>query len=184
MESFALFPHGNIICEISLLRKELIKSFFESKIDYELKKIFKITPLFSTFAILDFCKDFNIENQNEISKLFVNSKIKPTISDLQFDEKYFFLKISHPILCESQKTDLEFLPYTNRFNLAKIDLINTDVKNNFFENENLKSFAKLINWQEKSLRVFQIAKILQESIFENKILLELQTENKKWVKIN
>ena len=54
MESFALFPHGNIICEISLLRKELIKSFFEAKFDYELKKIFKITPLFSTFAILDF----------------------------------------------------------------------------------------------------------------------------------
>ena len=173
MDCFALFPHGNVIAEISLLRKELINSVFQS----EIKNNFHLTPLFSTFSILEFNSEVKKNTENDlskISKLFCESKIKPEIQKLQFDGKYFFVNLYHPILSESKKTNLEFIPYSNAFNLLKIEIEN-------LENINLE---KIINFEKINLRVFQVAKILQESILEKNNSLEIQTENKKWVKIN
>ena len=173
MDCFALFPHGNVIAEISLLRKELINIVFQS----EIKNNFHLTPLFSTFSILEFNSEVikNTENDlSKISKLFCESKIKPEIQKIQFDGKYFFVNLYHPILSESKKTNLEFIPYSNAFNLLKIEIEN-------LENINLE---KIINFEKINLRVFQVAKILQESILEKNNSLEIQTDNKKWVKIN
>ena len=173
MDCFALFPHGNVIAEISLLRKELINIVFQS----EIKNNFHLTPLFSTFSILEFNSEVikNTENDlSKISKLFCESKIKPEIQKLQFDGKYFFVNLYHPILSESKKTNLKFIPYSNAFNLLKIEIEN-------LENINLE---KIINFEKINLRVFQVAKILQESILEKNNSLEIQTENKKWIKIN
>ena len=50
MYSVSLFPHGNIICEISNLRKNLMNKIFELKSNNKID-IKKITPLFSTFSI-------------------------------------------------------------------------------------------------------------------------------------
>ena len=140
----------------------------------------KITPLFSTFSILEFNSENKINSENnlsQISKLFCDSKIKPEIQKIQFDGKYFFVNISHPILSESKKTNLEFMPYSNAFNLLKIEFDNSEnLENNFFE--------KIINFEKINLRVFQIAEILQESILENNQDFFIQTQNKKWVKIN
>jgi actin-related protein len=117
----------------------------------------------------------NTENDlSKISKLFCESKIKPEIQKLQFDGKYFFVNLYHPILSESKKTNLKFIPYSNAFNLLKIEIEN-------LENINLE---KIINFEKINLRVFQVAKILQESILEKNNSLEIQTENKKWIKIN
>jgi hypothetical protein len=173
MDCFALFPHGNVIAEISLLRKELINIVFQS----EIKNNFHLTPLFSTFSILEFNSEVKKNTENDlskISKLFCESKIKPEIQKLQFDGKYFFVNLYHPILSESKKTNLKFIPYSNAFNLLKIEIEN-------LENINLE---KIINFEKINLRVFQVAKILQESILEKNNSLEIQTENKKWVKIN
>lgn len=173
MDCFALFPHGNVIAEISLLRKELINIVFQS----EIKNNFHLTPLFSTFSILEFNSEVKKNTENDlskISKLFCESKIKPEIQKIQFDGKYFFVNLYHPILSESKKTNLEFIPYSNAFNLLKIEIEN-------LENINLE---KIINFEKINLRVFQVAKILQESILEKNNSLEIQTENKKWVKIN
>ena len=176
MDCFALFPHGNVIAEISLLRKELINIVFQS----EIKNNFHLTPLFSTFSILEFNSEVKKNTENDlskISKLFCESKIKPEIQKLQFDGKYFFVNLYHPILSESKKTNLEFIPYSNAFNLLKIEIDNSEnSKNNNFEN--------IINFEKINLRVFQIAEILQESILENKENLLIQTKNKKWLKIN
>ena len=173
MDCFALFPHGNVIAEISLLRKELINIVFQS----EIKNNFHLTPLFSTFSILEFNSEVkkNTENDlSQISKLFCESKIKPEIQKLQFDGKYFFVNLYHPILSECKKTNLEFIPYSNAFNLLKIEIEN-------LEKINLEN---IINFEKINLRVFQVAKILQESILEKNNSLEIQTENKKWIKIN
>ena len=179
MNSVSLFPHGNIICEISNLRNNLMNKIFELKSNNKID-IKKITPLFSTFSILEFNSEIKINTENDlsqISKLFCDSKIKPEIQKIQFDGKYFFVNISHPILSESKKTNLEFMPYSNAFNLLKIEIDNSEnSKNNNFEN--------IINFEKINLRVFQIAEILQESILENKENLLIQTKNKKWVKIN
>ena len=176
MYSVSLFPHGNIISEISNLRNNLMNQIFELNSNKKFN-IKKITPLFSTFSISEFNSEVKKNTENDlskISKLFCESKIKPEIQKLQFDGKYFFVNISHPILSESKKTDLEFLPYTNAFNLLKIEIDNSE--NIFFE--------KIINFEKINLRVFQVAKILQESILEKNNSLEIQTENKKWIKIN
>ena len=179
MNSVSLFPHGNIICEISNLRNNLMNKIFELKSNNKID-IKKITPLFSTFSILEFNSEVkkNTENDlSQISKLFCDSKIKPEIQKIQFDGKNFFVNFSHPILSESKKTNLEFIPYSNAFNLLKIEIDNSEnSKNNNFEN--------IINFEKINLRVFQIAEILQESILENKENLLIQTKNKKWVKIN
>ena len=175
MYSVSLFPHGNIISEISNLRNNLMNKVFELKSTNKID-IKKITPLFSTFSILDFCTETQ-NDLSQISKLFCDSKVKPEIQKIQFDGKYFFVNISHPILSESKKTDLEFLPYTNAFNLAKIEIDNSENSENIF-------FEKIINFEKINLRVFQVAKILQESILEKNNSLEIQTENKKWIKIN
>lgn len=176
MNSVSLFPHGNIISEISNLRNNLMNQIFELNSNKKFN-IKKITPLFSTFSILEFNSEVkkNTENDlSQISKLFCDSKIKPEIQKLQFDGKYFFVNLYHPILSESKKTNLEFIPYSNAFNLLKIEIEN-------LENINLE---KIINFEKINLRVFQVAKILQESILEKNNSLEIQTENKKWVKIN
>ena len=173
MDCFALFPHGNVIAEISLLRKELINIVFQS----EIKNNFHLTPLFSTFSILEFNSEVKKNTENDlskISKLFCESKIKPEIQKLQFDGKYFFVNLYHPILSESKKTNLKFIPYSNAFNLLKIEIEN-------LENINLEN---IINFEKINLRVFQIAEILQDSILEKNNSLEIQTENKKWIKIN
>ena len=173
MDCFALFPHGNVIAEISLLRKELINIVFQS----EIKNNFHLTPLFSTFSILEFNSEVKKNTENDlskISKLFCESKIKPEIQKLQFDGKYFFANLYHPILSESKKTNLKFIPYSNAFNLLKIEIEN-------LEKINLEN---IINFEKINLRVFQVAKILQESILEKNNSLEIQTENKKWIKIN
>jgi hypothetical protein len=179
MYSVSLFPHGNIISEISNLRNNLMNKVFELKSTNKID-IKKITPLFSTFSILEFNSEIKINAENnlsQISKLFCDSKVKPEIQKIQFDGKYFFVNISHPILSESKKTNLEFIPYSNAFNLLKIEIDNSEnSKNNNFEN--------IINFEKINLRVFQIAEILQESILENKENLLIQTKNKKWVKIN
>ena len=179
MNSVSLFPHGNIICEISNLRNNLMNQIFELNSNKKFN-IKKITPLFSTFSILEFNSEVkkNTENDlSQISKLFCDSKVKPEIQKIQFDGKYFFVNISHPILSESKKTDLEFLPYTNAFNLLKIEIDNSENFENIF-------FEKIINFEKINLRVFQIAEILQESFLEKNNSLEIQTENKKWIKIN
>ena len=172
MNSVSLFPHGNIICEISNLRNNLMNKIFELKSNNKID-IKKITPLFSTFSILEFNSEIKINTENDlsqISKLFCDSKIKPEIQKIQFDGKYFFVNISHPILSESKKTNLEFMPYSNAFNLLKIEIDNSEnSKNNNFEN--------IINFEKINLRVFQIAEILQESILENKENLLIQTKN-------
>ena len=176
MNSVSLFPHGNIICEISNLRNNLMNKIFELKSNNKID-IKKITPLFSTFSILEFNSEVKKNTENDlskISKLFCESKIKPEIQKLQFDGKYFFVNLYHPILSESKKTNLEFIPYSNAFNLLKIEIEN-------LENINLE---KIINFEKINLRVFQVAKILQESILEKNNSLEIQTDNKKWVKIN
>ena len=176
MNSVSLFPHGNIISEISNLRNNLMKQIFELNSNKKFN-IKKITPLFSTFSILEFNSEVkkNTENDlSQISKLFCESKIKPEIQKLQFDGKYFFVNLYHPLLSECKKTNLEFIPYSNAFNLLKIEIDNSE--NNNFEN--------IINFEKINLRVFQIAEILQESILENKENLLIQTKNKKWVKIN
>ena len=176
MNSVSLFPHGNIISEISNLRNNLMNQIFELNSNKKFN-IKKITPLFSTFSILEFNSEVKKNTENDlskISKLFCDSKIKPEIQKIQFDGKYFFVNISHPILSESKKTNLEFIPYSNAFNLLKIEIEN-------LENINLE---KIINFEKINLRVFQVAKILQESILEKNNSLEIQTENKKWVKIN
>lgn len=179
MNSVSLFPHGNIICEISNLRNNLMNKIFELKSNNKID-IKKITPLFSTFSILEFNSEIKINTENDlsqISKLFCESKIKPEIQKLQFDGKYFFVNLYHPILSERKKTNLKFIPYSNAFNLLKIEIDNSEnSKNNNFEN--------IINFEKINLRVFQIAEILQESILENKENLLIQTKNKKWVKIN
>lgn len=179
MYSVSLFPHGNIISEISNLRNNLMNKIFELKSNNKID-IKKITPLFSTFSILEFNSEIKINTENDlsqISKLFCDSKIKPEIQKIQFDGKYFFVNLYHPILSESKKTNLEFIPYSNAFNLLKIEIDNSEnSKNNNFEN--------IINFEKINLRVFQIAEILQESILENKENLLIQTKNKKWVKIN
>ena len=179
MNSISLFPHGNIICEISNLRKNLMNKIFELKSNNKID-IKKITPLFSTFSILEFNTENKINTENnlsQISKLFCDSKIKPEIQKIQFDGKYFFVNISHPILSESKKINLEFMPYSNAFNLLNIEFDNSEnLENNFFE--------KIINFEKINLRVFQIAEILQESILENNQDFFIQTQNKKWVKIN
>ena len=179
MYSVSLFPHGNIICEISNLRNNLMNKIFELKSNNKID-IKKITPLFSTFSILEFNSEIKLNTENnlsQISKLFCDSKIKPEIQKIQFDRKYFFVNISHPILSESKKTDLEFLPYTNAFNLAKIEIDNSENFENIF-------FEKIINFEKINLRVFQIAEILQDSILENNQDFLIQTKNKKWIKIN
>lgn len=176
MYSVSLFPHGNIISEISNLRNNLMNKIFELKSNNKID-IKKITPVFSTFSILEFNSEVkkNTENDlSQISKLFCESKIKPEIQKLQFDGKYFFVNLYHPILSESKKTNLKFIPYSNAFNLLKIEIEN-------LENINLE---KIINFEKINLRVFQVAKILQESILEKNNSLEIQTENKKWIKIN
>ena len=173
MDCFALFPHGNVIAEISLLRKELINIVFQS----EIKNNFHLTPLFSTFSILEFNSEVKKNTENDlskISKLFCESKIKPKIQKLQFDGKYFFVNLYHPILSESKKTNLKFIPYSNAFNLLKIEIEN-------LENINLEN---IINFEKINLRVFQIAEILQESFFQENNSFSIQTKNKKWVKIN
>ena len=179
MYSVSLFPHGNIICEISNLRNNLMNKIFELKSNNKID-IKKITPLFSTFSILEFNSEIKINTKNDlsqISKLFCDSKIKPEIQKIQFDGKYFFVNISHPILSESKKTNLEFMPYSNAFNLFKIETDNSEnLEKNFFE--------KIINFEKINLRVFQIAEILQDSILENNQDFLIQTKNKKWVKIN
>ena len=179
MYSVSLFPHGNIICEISNLRKNLMNKIFELKSNNKID-IKKITPLFSTFSILEFNSEIKLNTENnlsQISKLFCDSKIKPEIQKIQFDGKNFFVNLYHPLLSESKKTNLEFIPYSNAFNLLKIEIDNSEnSKNNNFEN--------IINFEKINLRVFQIAEILQESILENKQNLLIQTKNKKWVKIN
>lgn len=179
MNSVSLFPHGNIICEISNLRNNLMNKIFELKSNNKID-IKKITPLFSTFSILEFNSEIKINTENDlsqISKLFCDSKIKPEIQKIQFDGKNFFVNLYHPLLSESKKTNLEFIPYSNAFNLLKIEIDNSEnSKNNNFEN--------IINFEKINLRVFQIAEILQESILENKQNLLIQTKNKKWVKIN
>jgi hypothetical protein len=179
MNSVSLFPHGNIICEISNLRNNLMNKIFELKSNNKID-IKKITPLFSTFSILEFNSEIKINTENDlsqISKLFCDSKIKPEIQKLQFDGKNFFVNLYHPLLSERKKTNLEFIPYSNAFNLLKIEIDNSEnSKNNNFEN--------IINFEKINLRVFQIAEILQESILENKENLLIQTKNKKWVKIN
>ena len=176
MYSVSLFPHGNIISEISNLRNNLMNQIFELNSNKKFN-IKKITPLFSTFSILEFNSEIKINAENnlsQISKLFCDSKIKPEIQKIQFDGKYFFVNLYHPILSESKKTNLEFIPYSNAFNLLKIEIEN-------LENINLE---KIINFEKINLRVFQVAKILQESILEKNNSLEIQTENKKWIKIN
>ena len=176
MNSVSLFPHGNIICEISNLRNNLMNKIFELKSNNKID-IKKITPLFSTFSILEFNSEVKKNTENDlskISKLFCESKIKPEIQKIQFDGKYFFVNLYHPILSESKKTNLKFIPYSNAFNLLKIEIEN-------LENINLE---KIINFEKINLRVFQVAKILQESILEKNNSLEIQTENKKWIKIN
>lgn len=176
MNSVSLFPHGNIISEISNLRNNLMNQIFELNSNKKFN-IKKITPLFSTFSILEFNSEVkkNTENDlSQISKLFCESKIKPEIQKLQFDEKYFFVNLYHPILSESKKTNLEFIPYSNAFNLLKIEIENLEKIN----------LEKIINFEKINLRVFQVAKILQESILEKNNSLEIQTENKKWIKIN
>lgn len=179
MNSVSLFPHGNIICEISNLRNNLMNQIFELNSNKKFN-IKKITPLFSTFSILEFNSEIKINTENDlsqISKLFCDSKIKPEIQKIQFDGKNFFVNLYHPLLSESKKTNLEFIPYSNAFNLLKIEIDNSEnSKNNNFEN--------IINFKKINLRVFQIAEILQESILENKENLLIQTKNKKWVKIN
>ena len=179
MNSVSLFPHGNIICEISNLRNNLMNKIFELKSNNKID-IKKITPLFSTFSILEFNSEVKKNTENDlskISKLFCESKIKPEIQKLQFDGKNFFVNLYHPLLSERKKTNLEFIPYSNAFNLLKIEIDNSEnSKNNNFEN--------IINFEKINLRVFQIAEILQESILEKNNSLEIQTENKKWVKIN
>ena len=65
MDCFALFPHGNVIAEISLLRKELINSVFQS----EIKNNFHLTPLFSTFSILEFNSEVKKNTENDLSKI-------------------------------------------------------------------------------------------------------------------
>ena len=175
MYSVSLFPHGNIISEISNLRNNLMNKIFELNSNKKFN-IKKITPLFSTFSILEFNSEVkkNTENDlSQISKLFCDSKIKPEIQKIQFDGKYFFVNLYHPILSECKKTNLEFIPYSNAFNLLKIEIEN-------LENINLE---KIINFEKINLRVFQVAKILQESILEKNNSLEIQTENKKWIKI-
>lgn len=179
MNSVSLFPHGNIICEISNLRNNLMNKIFELKSNNKID-IKKITPLFSTFSILEFNSEVkkNTENDlSQISKLFCDSKIKPEIQKLQFDGKYFFVNLYHPLLSESKKTNLEFIPYSNAFNLLKIEIDNS-------ENSKKNNFENIINFEKINLRVFQIAEILQGSILENKENLLIQTKNKKWVKIN
>lgn len=176
MNSVSLFPHGNIISEISNLRNNLMNQIFEFNSNKKFN-IKKITPLFSTFSILEFNSEVKKNTENDlskISKLFCESKIKPEIQKLQFDGKYFFVNLYHPILSESKKTNLEFIPYSNAFNLLKIEIEN-------LENINLE---KIINFEKINLRVFQVAKILQESILEKNNSLEIQTDNKKWIKIN
>jgi hypothetical protein len=176
MNSVSLFPHGNIISEISNLRNNLMNQIFELNSNKKFN-IKKITPLFSTFSILEFNSEVKKNTENDlskISKLFCESKIKPEIQKLQFDGKYFFVNLYHPILSESKKTNLKFIPYSNAFNLLKIEIEN-------LENINLE---KIINFEKINLRVFQVAKILQESILEKNNSLEIQTENKKWIKIN
>lgn len=176
MNSVSLFPHGNIISEISNLRNNLMNQIFELNSNKKFN-IKKITPLFSTFSILEFNSEVKKNTENElsqISKLFCESKIKPEIQKLQFDGKYFFVNLYHPILSESKKTNLKFIPYSNAFNLLKIEIEN-------LENINLEN---IINFEKINLRVFQVAKILQESILEKNNSLEIQTENKKWIKIN
>ena len=179
MNSVSLFPHGNIISEISNLRNNLMNQIFELNSNKKFN-IKKITPLFSTFSILEFNSEVkkNTENDlSQISKLFCDSKIKPEIQKLQFDGKYFFVNLYHPILSESKKTNLEFIPYSNAFNLLKIEIDNSENSKNI-------NLEKIINFEKINLRVFQVAKILQESILEKNNSLEIQTENKKWVKIN
>lgn len=176
MNSVSLFPHGNIICEISNLRNNLMNKIFELNSNKKFN-IKKITPLFSTFSILEFNSEVkkNTENDlSQISKLFCESKIKPEIQKIQFDGKYFFVNLYHPILSECKKTNLEFIPYSNAFNLLKIEIENLEKIN----------LEKIINFEKINLRVFQVAKILQESILEKNNSLEIQTENKKWIKIN
>ena len=176
MNSVSLFPHGNIISEISNLRNNLMNQIFELNSNKKFN-IKKITPLFSTFSILEFNSEVKKNTENDlskISKLFCESKIKPEIQKLQFDGKYFFVNLYHPILSECKKTNLEFIPYSNAFNLLKIEIEN-------LENINLEN---IINFEKINLRVFQVAKILQESILEKNNSLEIQTENKKWIKIN
>ena len=179
MNSVSLFPHGNIICEISNLRNNLMNKIFELKSNNKID-IKKITPLFSTFSILEFNSEIKINTENnlsQISKLFCDSKIKPEIQKIQFDGKNFFVNLYHPLLSERKKTNLKFIPYSNAFNLLKIEIDNSEnSKNNNFEN--------IINFEKINLRVFQIADILQESFLENKENLLIQTKNKKWVKIN
>lgn len=179
MNSVSLFPHGNIISEISNLRNNLMNQIFELNSNKKFN-IKKITPLFSTFSILEFNSEVKKNTENDlskISKLFCESKIKPEIQKIQFDGKYFFVNLYHPILSESKKTNLKFIPYSNAFNLLKIEIENSEnPKNNNFEN--------IINFEKINLRVFQVAEILQESILENKENLLIQTKNKKWVKIN
>ena len=134
MYSVSLFPHGNIICEISNLRKNLMNKIFELKSNNKID-IKKITPLFSTFSILEFNSEIKLNTENnlsQISKLFCDSKIKPEIQKIQFDGKYFFVNISHPILSESKKTNLEFMPYSNAFNLLKIETDNSKNFENIF----------------------------------------------------
>ena len=179
MNYVSLFPHGNIICEISNLRNNLMNKIFELKSNNKID-IKKITPLFSTFSILEFNSENKINTENDlsqISKLFCDSKIKPEIQKIQFDGKNFFVNLYHPLLSESKKTNLEFIPYSNAFNLLKIEIDNS-------ENSNNNNFENIINFEKINLRVFQIAEILQESILENKENLLIQTKNKKWVKIN
>ena len=179
MNSVSLFPHGNIICEISNLRNNLMNKIFELKSNNKID-IKKITPLFSTFSILEFNSEIKINTENDlsqISKLFCDSKIKPEIQKIQFDGKNFFVNLYHPLLSERKKTNLEFIPYSNAFNLLKIEIDNSEN----FENNN---FENIINFKKINLRVFQIAEILQESILENKENLLIQTKNKKWIKIN
>ena len=179
MNSVSLFPHGNIICEISNLRNNLMNKIFELKSNNKID-IKKITPLFSTFSILEFNSEIKINTENnlsQISKLFCDSKIKPEIQKIQFDGKNFFVNLYHPLLSERKKTNLKFIPYSNAFNLLKIEIDNSEnLENNFFE--------KIINFEKINLRVFQIAEILQESILENNQDFFIQTQNKKWVKIN
>ncbi len=181
MYSYALFPHGNIISEISKLQKNLMTEIFELKSNNKID-IKKITPLFSTFSTLEFNQNILFENKTEnnlsqISKLFCESKTKPEIQQINFDGKYFFVNLFHPILSESKKTNLEFMPYSNAFNLLKIEIDNSEILENTF-------YEKIINFEKINLRVFQIAEILQESILENNQSFSIQTKNKKWVKIN
>ena len=84
MNSVSLFPHGNIICEISNLRNNLMNKIFELKSNNKID-IKKITPLFSTFSILEFNSDdayqFRLE-QEEIYKslsVSVRSQIKKAV---------------------------------------------------------------------------------------------------------